>query len=395
LLQGLAAQGPHPSDFEEWLGAERERVTELALKALAKLVTMHRAAGSPERALDATLRILALDPLQEVAHRTVMCLQVQLGRRTAALRQYQACVNSLRRELNIEPEEETRELYRDILRRRPILTPAAPDVRTVGCPAPPAPVDEIPLVGRELETDRLRAWLAKALSGSCQVALLVGETGVGKSRLVAKLLVEASVADAELKPGSVRMLLGRCHEGEKILPFGPWIEAFRAAGLPQDRAMLEELDSVWRAELVRLLPELGGPEVPISSDPPDAARLFEAVKQLLACLINRSPVVLILEDLHWADEMTLRMIQFLAHRALGWPLLLMCTMREEELPDLPLLWQAVETLRDEAHVEQMRVAPLSRRATLRLVRAVSSRTGGPAALERVGEEVWRARETPS
>ena len=105
LLQGLPAQGPQPSAFEEWLGGERERLRELALEALAKLVNIQRAAESPERALSTALRLLALDPLQEAAHRTAMRLHVQLGRRTAALRQYQACVNTLRRELNVEPED--------------------------------------------------------------------------------------------------------------------------------------------------------------------------------------------------------------------------------------------------------------------------------------------------
>ena len=391
LLQGLAAQGPDPSAFEEWLVAERERVRDSALEALARLLTVHRAAGCPERALDTALRILALDPLQEATHRTVMRLQAQLGRRTAALRQYQACVSSLRRELNVEPEEETRELYRDILRRHPILSASRPPARPGGC-AGPATSDELPLIGREWETGRLRAWLARALSGSCQVGLLVGETGVGKSRLVVKLLAEALVADAELKPRSVRMLLGRCHEGEEILSFAPWIDAFREGRVPEDRALLDRLEPVWRAELVRLLPELAGPAVPVASDPPDAGRLFEAIRRLLALLLERSPLVLIFEDLHWADEMSLRMIQFLAHRASGWPLLLVGTVREEELPDLPLLGQALARLEAQPHVERLRVAPLSRRATLRFVRALSSTLEGPATLQRVGEDIWRASE---
>ncbi len=390
LLQGLPAQGPHPSAFEEWLGGERERLRELALEALAKLVNVQRAAGSPERALATTLRLLALDPLQEAAHRTAMRLQVQLGRRTGALRQYQACVTLLRRELNIEPEEETRQLYRDILRRHPIGAASEPMPRRPGWSAAVSPPDsDVPFVGRELETDRLRAWLARASSGSCQVGLLVGETGAGKSRLIVELAAEARASSSERGSRPVRVLLGRCHEDEQILTFGPWIDAFRTSRLPEDRALLGGLEPVWRAELGRLLPELGGPAPP---DPSDAPRLFEAVRQLIVCLIDQSPLVVILEDLHWADEMSLRLLQFLVRRVSGLPLLLVGTVRQEELPDRPFLRQSLETLQGQPHVERVLVAPLSRRATVQLVRALSRATSEPRALERVGEEVWRASE---
>jgi DNA-binding SARP family transcriptional activator len=392
LLQGLPAQGPHPSAFEEWLAGERERLRELALEALAKLVNVQRAAGSPERALATALRLLALDPLQEAVHRTAMRLHVQLGRRTAALRQYQACVSLLRREMNIEPEEETRQLYRDILRRRPIVVPSKPGPIFSGWPAAVSPSDDVPLVGRELETDRLRAWLARASSGSCQVALLVGETGAGKSRLMAELAAEARAADTKQRSQPIRVLLGRCHEGEQILAFGLWIDALRSAGLPGDRPLLDSLGSIWRAELVRLLPELGGPEAPAPSEPPEALRLFAGVRHLIACLTDRSPVVVILEDLHWADEMSLRLLQFLVRRVPGSRLLLVATVREEELPDLPLLRKTLESLEGEPHVERVRVAPLSRPATIQLVRALSSTTSAPLALEQVGEEVWRASQ---
>ncbi len=392
LLQGLPAQGPHPSAFEEWLAVERERLRELALEALAKLVNVQRAAGSPEHALASALRLLALDPLQEAAHRTAMRLHVQLGRRTAALRQYQACVSLLRRELNIEPEEETRQLYRDILRRRLIVAPSKPGAVPAGCPAAVSPSDDVPLVGRDLEINRLRAWLARASSGSCQVALLVGETGAGKSRLMVELIAEARAADAKRWSRPIRVLLGRCHEGEQILAFGLWIDAFRAAGLPEDRPLLDSLGSIWRVELIRLLPELGGPEVPAPSEPPDAPRLFAGVRHLIACLTDRSPVVIILEDLHWADEMSLRLLQFLVRRVPALPLLLVATAREEELPELPFLRQTLESLEGEPHVERLRVAPLSRPATFQLVRALSSMTSGPLALEQVGEEVWRASQ---
>jgi DNA-binding SARP family transcriptional activator len=88
FLEGLA---PREAPFEEWLLAERERLRELALEALAKLLLDQRRAGATEAALQTALRLLALDPLQEPVHRSLMRLYVQLGRRAAALRQYQVC----------------------------------------------------------------------------------------------------------------------------------------------------------------------------------------------------------------------------------------------------------------------------------------------------------------
>ena len=86
LLEGLDFRG---ALFEDWLMAERERLRELALDALARLLAYQRSAGLAEPALQTALRLIALDPLQEAVHRTLMRLYAQLGRRGAALRQYQ------------------------------------------------------------------------------------------------------------------------------------------------------------------------------------------------------------------------------------------------------------------------------------------------------------------
>jgi DNA-binding SARP family transcriptional activator len=384
FLQGLPGQGPHPSPFEEWLARERERLRELALEALAKLIDVQRMAGSPDRALATALRLLALDPLQEVAHRTAMRLYVQLGRRSAALRQYQACVDSLRRELDIEPEEETRQLYRNILRRRPVGAATEPGPRPPRGSAAAPPVDDhIPLIGRESETDRLHAWLAKASNGSSQVGLLVGATGAGKSRLVAELVRIA---------GPALVLQGHGHDGEQIVPFGLWIDAFRTARLLDDRALFAALDPLWRSELVRMLPQSDESEIGVAADPPAAGRLFEAIRQLVARLVTRSAVVVVLEDLHWADEMSLRFLQYLVRRASGWPLLVVATLREEELWDLPVLRQTLDSLADEPNVERLRIGPLSRPAAFRLVRALSRATSDPGALDRLSRQVWRVSE---
>jgi DNA-binding SARP family transcriptional activator len=115
LLQGLAVR---ESPFEDWLMAERERLRELALEALAKLLMQQRAVGTTEAALQTALRLLALDPLLETVHRTLMRLYAQLDRRDSALRQYQTCSDVLHRELGVGPEAETKDLYQEILRSR-------------------------------------------------------------------------------------------------------------------------------------------------------------------------------------------------------------------------------------------------------------------------------------
>src|SRR5262245_62181611 len=90
----------------------------MALRALARLLAHQRATRSTEAAIQTALRLLALDALQEAAHRTLMQLYVETGRRAAALRQYQLCQTTLRRELKAEPEKETTRLYEEILRGR-------------------------------------------------------------------------------------------------------------------------------------------------------------------------------------------------------------------------------------------------------------------------------------
>jgi len=115
LLQGLAVW---EAPFEDWLMAERERLRELALEALARLLAHQSKSQATERAIQTAIRLLVLDPLQEPAHRTLMRLYARQGRRSAALKQYQVCISLLRRELGAEPEPETRRLYEDLLQQR-------------------------------------------------------------------------------------------------------------------------------------------------------------------------------------------------------------------------------------------------------------------------------------
>ena len=116
LLDGF--QAPRQPLLEEWLVAERQRLRERALAAMAALLPESWRRTRPRRACALALRILALDPLQEVAHRALMRLHARQGRRGAALARYQMLREALARELGVPPEEETQQLYRELRDRR-------------------------------------------------------------------------------------------------------------------------------------------------------------------------------------------------------------------------------------------------------------------------------------
>jgi DNA-binding SARP family transcriptional activator len=353
LLEGLLVR---EAGFEEWLVAERERLRELAQEALARLVALHDRRGDLDLAIRAGQRLIALDPLQEPAHRALMRLYARDGRRGAALRQYQTCLDVLQRELGTEPEAQTRELYHDLLRRRSALAPASRDAaRAAPAPVPPpAAPDGSPLLGRDDELTRLTRALEQARGGRGLVAAVVGEAGVGKSRLVDALAAAALAA-------GVRVVRGRAHEMEGALPLGPWIDA------------------------IHLDQSLGRP----TGSPDDAVRLFEAVAQLLGHLASAGPLLVVLEDLHWADETSLNVLSFIARRLAGWPVMVVVTATEEELP--PPLSRLLRLL-DEQGQLTMRLGRLGRSATSALVGALAPPGLRRAAQRRLGTEIWRLSE---
>jgi DNA-binding SARP family transcriptional activator len=378
LLVGLAFRG---GPFEEWLMAERERLRELAVDALARLLAHQQSAGPAEAALRTALRLSALDPLQEAVHRALMRLYARLGRRGSALRQYQLCVGVLQRELGVEPETDTRQLYQEILRRRH----AGPG-RGTGSPGSVAPpliaATATPLIGRGAEMARLREALASARDGHGQLVAIVGEAGIGKTRLVAELATEALQLDA-------RLLLGRCYESDQILPFGPWVDALRTSGVTSDPSVLEALTPAARAEVARLLPEVAKPGLPGPTE--NQLRLFESLAQLVG-RVARQPAMLVLEDVHWADELSLRLLAFMSRRVGAWPVLVVATAREEELADASAARRIVQELTRERLAVPLVVSPLSQPDTTRLVRALARVGIDPHSMARLESQVWAVSE---
>jgi DNA-binding SARP family transcriptional activator len=382
LLLGFTLNEPL---FEEWLVAERERLREKALEALAQLLAQQTKAASAERAIQTAVRLLALDPLQEAVHRTLMRLYARQGRRGAALKQYQACVGALRRELGTEPEEETRRLYQELLRRPLDARPAsgAADRPNVAPISPDLPAADTPLFGRKAEVARLGAILDAALQGRGGIAIVRGEAGIGKTRLVSALVGEAVSRGC-------RVLLGRCHESDSILPFGPWVDAMRAGGVGSDGDVLAALHPTRRAELTRLLPEADTAGLPRASD--SALPLFESVTDLVQHLAARRPLLLVVEDVHWADETSLRLLAFVSRRVSAWPAVLVVTARDDELADAALARRTLEELSRAPRTSSLVLSPLSRADTGSLVAALARVGSDAPAVAQVEERVWAMSE---
>jgi len=200
-------------------------------------------------------------------------------------------------------------------------------------PPPSAPAASTSFVGREHVMNQLRKLLRTALAGRGAFAVISGEAGIGKTRTASELAAEASALGA-------RVLEGRCHEADGAPAFWPWVQLLRAVAQEQDgprgerHARAGELDSlldVLRAGDVAALRRADGETAqatPLAASPESRFRLFDAITQQLARLARAQPLVLIFDDLHWADEATLHLLRFVARELRALPLLVLGTSRE-------------------------------------------------------------------
>ena len=239
-----------------------------------------------------------------------------------------------------------------------------------------SPAPDTPLIGRDAELVRLRQALDDAWQGRGRIVVIRGEAGIGKSRIV-----EEVAGDVAARGG--RVLVGRCYETEQVLPFGPWVNAIRNARVLDE---INDLPKPWQVELSRLFPELG--VAPPPDDHAQNVRLFEAIAHLAEHVAQRHPLLLVLEDLHWADEMSLRLAAFMARQIRTRAVLMMVTAREEELPGPPVLSGLLEELARDERAAHLALRSLSRAETDTLVRALARTSGDDSALERLTEQLW-------
>ena len=223
-----------------------------------------------------------------------------------------------------------------------------------------APLTSPTFVGRAAEPARLAQARDRAAAGTPTVVVVGGEAGVGKSRLVGELVAGSRAAGAVV-------LAGGCVElGGEGLPFAPVVEALRTMARGIDGPELATaVPEPTKAELARLLPELGqppagGPEQPWLDLGSGQGRLFELLLGLLERLAAERPTILVVEDLHWADRSTRDLLAFLVRNLRQGRLLPVLTYRSDELHRRHPLRPFLAELERDRRVERLELARFDR-----------------------------------
>ncbi|MFF9502325.1 ATP-binding protein [Streptomyces sp. NPDC014656] len=389
-----------PEDrYAPWAEPRRERLSALRLRLFVALAETRLAGGEAQAAAETMREALAVAPVDERLHQLLMSAYLAQGLRAQAVRQYERCRDSLASVLGVAPAEETERLRG--------LAVGAPAVRTAGTtPREPAPLPAAvqaaageSLYGRDTVLERLAApW-------DRPVTVLIGEAGVGKTRLAAQ-------AARRLADSGATVLWGAAHDAEGHSPYGPFVEALEGllAHRPaEERARLASEHPGLAALLPSLAPGPGpvpaqasapgqssGADGPVASEEREGlsvskARLFHGVETLLTDVMSGADLLVVLDDLHAADIGTYHLLARLARRASesggrpAWRFLVTC--RDDE-PDTEAGQLRLGELVRSGLARRLAVPRLERRDSLALL-ADAFAAGGHRADAVQLDRVWR------
>jgi ABC-type oligopeptide transport system substrate-binding subunit/DNA-binding SARP family transcriptional activator len=376
---------PDSATFEAWTLARREGLRRRALNALEWLAERALEAGQAGAAESYARKQIEIENLRESGHRLLMGALTLSGKRTGALAQYETLRLLLEQELGAAPSEETDALYKTILVEDPIegiisakaglrtgfvRAPSEPDLTDldssfpISGPAPPRPV----FVGRGNELARLMGFLETTVDGQGQAAFLIGDAGSGKSSLLAAFAEQASQAHEELLVawGACNAFGGR---GDPYLPFRDAISCLTGdveIAWTGGNLTTEQARTVWQAMPVAIqgiidhAPDLLSTMAPLgplitraeaalpvghplllsldeyASKPPaagdlDQPQLFQQVVELFHYLSREQPLLIILDDLQWADSGSVALLFHLGRRLTGGRILILGAYRQDEV----------------------------------------------------------------
>ncbi len=386
---------------DDWVLTARDEHRARQSQLLAELAACADAAGDVEGAVAYARARATLDPLDESAHRELMRRLAARGDRAGALVAYEALGERLRRELGVSASAQTRafaaELRTEAHRPDALVAPPA-GTRTAPRAAPRMPARLVharrrgELLGRDAELSRLHAeWELVTRGGETRLVLLAGEPGIGKTRLAAEHAALVHRAGAAVLYGGA--------EEDPLCPYQPFVEVLRELSSEGSRT---------RGEGVLRLSELEDRASMSSAAVVDSGnrrlRMFDAVADELALAAGSGPLLLVLDDLHWADRPTLRLLGHLVTHGDGPPAMVLGTFRDSELGEAHPLSAALTDLRRHVAIEQLQLAGLNlaavgdalerafgHRPQATIVRALQEQTGGnPFFLEELVRSLGQA-----
>ncbi len=349
--------------YTEWTLIPRAALSRQHREVCLGLAAYARQAREYSDAITLLTPLLTRDPADEIVHRELMELFALAGRRHEALRQYQTCVEALATELEAPPDPQTTALYTRIVSGELAPSPLPVQIGWIA-PAPVVPEGEhaLPLVGRQSELDLLLTRLRSAPKPREQVLLLAGDSGVGKTRLALEAL-------RAIATSGVTTLFSRAYEQEGQMPYHPFIEAF-------DQYLLEH-HHLPGEHPIRHFQRLG-----VSDPQQEQWALFQATLTFLINLSAQGPVVLMIDDLHAADEASLHLFHYLARQTRAAPVMLLATYRSDTGAQGTTPFGALLNALYHEHLsETLNVAPLVKSGVARMISFLLGGQISPALLE--------------
>ena len=344
-----------PQCYQDWIALERDRLRGMVIDVLKRLAAALEERRGYSGAIRHARRLIALEPLEEEAYRTLMRLHALQGDRAAALQAYHNCASVIERELGVNPAPATRVLYERLLAAE---EPGAP---------PPARAAAPPLAGRQEEWARLLTAWRHAARGHVEMTLIRGEAGIGKTRLAEELV------DWCTRQG-IAVATARSYAIEGRLAYAPIADWLRSRPV---RPALSRLDAVWLSEVARLLPELTLERRDLPRPAPltenwQRQRLFEALAQAL--LHVPQPLLLVIDDLQWCDPDTLGWLHYILRTYADARVLVLATLRTEEAGESPGLFELMVNLRHLDRLVEIDLGPLDEAGTVALAASVAERS---------------------
>lgn len=370
-----------PEDlYENWTQRTRDSLRETYLELLLTTAQLQEASGATDAAIETLRKIIATDPLKEAAYSVLMRLYAMSGRRDQALRLYEQLSETLQAELDASPSPEIIDLSMRI-GSGDVAAPAVPATGT-GSRAQSELAGGIRIslaelaaesgfVDRQNELSRLQRAFDTMLSGQGQIVLLEGEPGIGKTRLAEEVAHFAGMSGATV-------FWARCHEADGAPAFWPWYQIVRNSlrDRPLDELMADL--GAGAGPIAQVVPDVRDalPDTPVPSDiDSDQARFrfFDSVTTYLGRLSERHPLLLIIDELHWADQSSLVLLEFFADEIASHRIMLVVTYREAEIGDMVPLIRTIARLNRSRSASRLQLSGFEIRDTEQYGRLIAGR----------------------